>query len=149
MLFRSQYIYRAQQFDRQKKWKESIQQYSRAAKIDPQLPEAFAGRGTALLHQDKFKEAGIDFERALKLDAFSSIALTGLGIVRVLEGKTDEGIKLIEGKRKMFESDVLFAYNAACVYGRALEAVKKDMKAARSEERRVGKECRSRWSPYH
>src|ERR1043165_250999 len=24
-----------------------------------------------------------------------------------------------------------------------------DMKALRSEERRVGKECRSRWSPYH
>nr|WP_180529121.1 GNAT family N-acetyltransferase [Staphylococcus haemolyticus] len=23
------------------------------------------------------------------------------------------------------------------------------MKVARSEERRVGKECRSRWSPYH
>ena len=23
------------------------------------------------------------------------------------------------------------------------------LKAARSEERRVGKECRSRWSPYH
>ena len=25
----------------------------------------------------------------------------------------------------------------------------KDAKSARSEERRVGKECRSRWSPYH
>ena len=24
-----------------------------------------------------------------------------------------------------------------------------DMNAERSEERRVGKECRSRWSPYH
>ena len=24
-----------------------------------------------------------------------------------------------------------------------------DMQMARSEERRVGKECRSRWSPYH
>src|SRR3712207_8153112 len=24
-----------------------------------------------------------------------------------------------------------------------------DLEAARSEERRVGKECRSRWSPYH
>ena len=24
-----------------------------------------------------------------------------------------------------------------------------EMKKARSEERRVGKECRSRWSPYH
>src|SRR5258708_40244103 len=25
----------------------------------------------------------------------------------------------------------------------------RDSRAARSEERRVGKECRSRWSPYH
>ena len=29
------------------------------------------------------------------------------------------------------------------------EAQKKGGLAARSEERRVGKECRSRWSPYH
>ena len=26
---------------------------------------------------------------------------------------------------------------------------KKEIKKLRSEERRVGKECRSRWSPYH
>ena len=25
----------------------------------------------------------------------------------------------------------------------------KDLEVSRSEERRVGKECRSRWSPYH
>ena len=25
----------------------------------------------------------------------------------------------------------------------------RDLKLTRSEERRVGKECRSRWSPYH
>ena len=33
-----------------------------------------------------------------------------------------------------------------------IEAVKyfeEDIKDPRSEERRVGKECRSRWSPYH
>ena len=28
-------------------------------------------------------------------------------------------------------------------------SVKLDMIVSRSEERRVGKECRSRWSPYH
>ena len=28
-------------------------------------------------------------------------------------------------------------------------AIKDDRIARRSEERRVGKECRSRWSPYH
>src|SRR3712207_7776320 len=39
--------------------------------------------------------------------------------------------------------------------GRHLDAqpdrakAEQDVNAARSEERRVGKECRSRWSPYH
>ena len=35
--------------------------------------------------------------------------------------------------------------NYYCAGGRIPGAVK----MARSEERRVGKECRSRWSPYH
>ena len=30
-----------------------------------------------------------------------------------------------------------------------LEALKRARQLCRSEERRVGKECRSRWSPYH
>ena len=30
-----------------------------------------------------------------------------------------------------------------------IQIVNKHMKGCRSEERRVGKECRSRWSPYH
>ena len=29
------------------------------------------------------------------------------------------------------------------------EAILEDIARTRSEERRVGKECRSRWSPYH
>ena len=33
--------------------------------------------------------------------------------------------------------------------GRAREFFRKEMLPGRSEERRVGKECRSRWSPYH
>ena len=31
----------------------------------------------------------------------------------------------------------------------AVVGVKETLDAVRSEERRVGKECRSRWSPYH
>ena len=38
-------------------------------------------------------------------------------------------------------------------YSEALKLGKKEYRAriakGRSEERRVGKECRSRWSPYH
>ena len=33
--------------------------------------------------------------------------------------------------------------------GKVLELESERLKAERSEERRVGKECRSRWSPYH
>src|SRR5574337_2226445 len=29
------------------------------------------------------------------------------------------------------------------------DAIAQDVESVRSEERRVGKECRSRWSPYH
>ena len=32
---------------------------------------------------------------------------------------------------------------------RGKKAKQEEVKAERSEERRVGKECRSRWSPYH
>ena len=48
----------------------------------------------------------------------------------------------------MFGNLLQQMYNIAdtWVVGRFLGA---DALAARSEERRVGKECRSRWSPYH
>ena len=32
---------------------------------------------------------------------------------------------------------------------KSAEKIVRTVKATRSEERRVGKECRSRWSPYH
>ena len=35
------------------------------------------------------------------------------------------------------------------VYGDSEESPSLRRKLCRSEERRVGKECRSRWSPYH
>ena len=38
---------------------------------------------------------------------------------------------------------------AAAVAGMSQEAIAELEKNGRSEERRVGKECRSRWSPYH
>ena len=37
----------------------------------------------------------------------------------------------------------------SCDYPKYGEAVGRAVVAKRSEERRVGKECRSRWSPYH
>ena len=45
---------------------------------------------------------------------------------------------------------VLKKYQPACIFcGEAKGVVSFEGRNIRSEERRVGKECRSRWSPYH
>ena len=49
-----------------------------------------------------------------------------------------------KGKRQL---SVIFVHNAD--EAAAAEEAGIDMICTRSEERRVGKECRSRWSPYH
>ena len=57
----------------------------------------------------------------LELDPTNSQGPTNLGIVYARQGKLDEAEKLVEDARERFKRDNLFLYNAACVYGRALE----------------------------
>src|SRR2546430_15592993 len=45
-------------------------------------------------------------------------------------------------------SGIIPASDAAAIAD-GLRGILADTRAGRSEERRVGKECRSRWSPYH
>ena len=39
--------------------------------------------------------------------------------------------------------------SASTLNSELINKIAQDFAQARSEERRVGKECRSRWSPYH
>ena len=50
----------------------------------------------------------------------------------------------LTGERALFQSENLAVYDSVFEDG---ESPLKE--SSRSEERRVGKECRSRWSPYH
>jgi tetratricopeptide (TPR) repeat protein len=118
-----QYVYQAQSFAKQKKWKEAVQQYTLALKLDPKLSEAYAGRGETWLMQNKYKKAKSDLLKAMKLDPYNSQAVTGVGIATVFEGNYLEGIKLVEDARSKFTKDRMFAYRTACVYSRALEQV--------------------------
>ena len=58
--------------------------------------------------------------------------------------KTVKKVTLEEGKSLDIEKDNLEAMKSIFP-----EAFAEDSVNFRSEERRVGKECRSRWSPYH
>ena len=65
------------------------------------------------------------------------------------EEKTKELLiqELVELRQRVAEVE---ASETSCkLMGEELEAEKSKVNFIRSEERRVGKECRSRWSPYH
>jgi len=51
------------------------------------------------------------------------------------------------GERTLYE--IISTVGSSLELGEVLGAVVRLLSDARSEERRVGKECRSRWSPYH
>jgi HEAT repeat protein len=128
------YCLQARQAAQNERWDDAIARYVSAIELDPELPEAYSGRGHALLQQKKVPEARKDFAKAVELDPFSSEAVTGLGICLVMSGELPEGIKVIEGSRARMNDDALFAYNAACVYGRALAHVLKQPKSAEHDK---------------
>jgi HEAT repeat protein len=130
-----QYVYRADQSVRQEKWDEAIAAFSMALKLDPDLTDAYVGRAGAYLRQKKYKEAREDYTKSLELDPYGSESVTGLAIVLVYEGNYREGIQFVEDAREKFANDHVYAYNTACVYGRAIEHLRsREASADRDKE---------------
>ena len=93
------------------------------------------------------------------------IALIGYGkmgkeIEKIALSRGHEIVSIIDvNNQEDFESaafksaDVAIEFtNPTAAYNNYMKAFKADVKlvsGSRSEERRVGKKCRSRWSPYH
>jgi HEAT repeat protein len=123
------YCMQARQSAQSERWDEAISRFTSAIELDPELAEAYSGRGHALLQKKQVGEARKDFTKAIELESFSSEAVTGLGICLVQEGHVTEGIKVVENSRTRMNEDFIYTYNAACVYGRALERLLKEPKS--------------------
>lgn len=105
--------------------KDAIEFFELAMQLDPQMAEAYAGRGKVYLRQEKMAEAGKDFEKALELnlEPEDSEVVTGLALAKVVEGKIDDALKLIETGREKHKNvrNGLYLYNTACVYSRSVQ----------------------------
>ena len=121
-----QYVYNARKMENEKKYKEAAELYDAAIKADKNLPDAYAGRGHALMKEKKFEKAVEDFDRAIKLDDYNALAITGKALIQIMEGKIDEGIATVEEAKDRLAKDSLFAYNTACVYSQSLAFVNKN-----------------------
>uniref|UniRef100_A0A7C4LK30 Tetratricopeptide repeat protein n=1 Tax=Schlesneria paludicola TaxID=360056 RepID=A0A7C4LK30_9PLAN len=108
---------------RAEKWGEALDAYTLATQLDPQLAEAFAGLGDVHLKQSRYAQAEQAFGEAYRLDPASGLACSGLAIALVMQGRLDDGLQTVEKVRAQFGDDVNYAYNVACVYGRAIELV--------------------------
>jgi len=108
------------------KWKEALEQYNAAIQLDPELSDAYSGRGHIYLQEEKYVEAGKDFTLAYEQDPYNSMALSGICLVMILsDGKPEAALQKVEAGRPKFQNDAVFRYNVACVYGRAAEYVEK------------------------
>ena len=66
---------------------------------------------------------------------------------KILRNNLDPNLCRFPGDKEI-NSFHVGAFNGNTLIG-GVSVMKNECKKKRSEERRVGKECRSRWSPYH
>jgi HEAT repeat protein len=116
----------------QENWDQAEKYFGLSIEIDDELPLAHSWRGNVYLKKEDYDSARRDFARAMELDPFSVDAVTGLAIVLAIQGEYERGIALIHETASRFPEDNIFAYNAACVYSRAVEQV---LQQPESEER--------------
>ena len=58
-------------------------------------------------------------------------------------------LNILEMMKQYFAHHIIFSAGLLLIVGYIFGQLAEKIKLPRSEERRVGKECRSRWSPYH
>ncbi|MBA3311741.1 MAG: HEAT repeat domain-containing protein [Planctomycetaceae bacterium] len=117
-------------------WKQAVERYTDAIELDPQLIDAWSGRANANMQLTDYQAARADYEKTLELDPADSAAVTCLGILRVFDGRVEEGLSFVRDRSAEFTESELFAYNTACLYAVASERLEKT-DAARAERLRV------------
>lgn len=86
-------------------FEEAIAAFNKALEIDANFGEAIRFRGLALGYLGKYNEALIEINRALGLTSGQGLANLDLLVVKILMGKKEEALAVIEKSKYMDSSD--------------------------------------------
>ncbi len=86
-------------------FEEAVTAFNKALEIDSNFGEAIRFRGLTLGYLGKYKEALIDINRALELTNGQGLANLDLLVVKILMGKKEEALAVIEKSKYMDSSD--------------------------------------------
>src|SRR3712207_4146437 len=111
-----------------------------------------AKRAVAIALRNRVRRQKLPPELALDVMPKNIIMIGSTGV-----GKTEIARRLARMSNSPFMKVEASKFTEVGYVGRDVESMIRDLteiavdmvRAERSEERRVGKECRSRWSPYH
>ncbi len=120
------YIHQAKAHLQNKQEKEAIELFGIALQIDPQLADAYLGRGELALKKEKWADAASDLGKAYELDQYNGLACSGYAVALIMQDQPAKALETIEAARERLKGDVNFHYNAGCVYGRIVEKLLAD-----------------------
>ena len=129
------YVHQARSHRVNRQDDEAFESYTLAIQIDPELADAYAGRGEMQLKREKWPDAAADLAKAAEIDPYNGLACSGWAIALVMQGRYEDGVRTVENARERLTGDVNYAYNAACVYGRLVEATLKQPESTERETR--------------
>ena len=121
-----------------------------AVRLDPNDAKAFDNRGNVFNNNRQYDRAIEDYNEAIRLDPKFSQAWRDRGAAYYFK---KDYAKAIENYDEAIRLDPTSAQRVPQrrrhIGAKSRQVKRRHRIFLRSEERRVGKECRSRWSPYH
>src|SRR5258706_10949577 len=128
---------------------EAEKEYRDALRLRPDLPEVHLELGEVYAGAFQWPKAEEEFRAQAKLQPGNAEAVYRLGAALLEQGKVHDARAELSRASKLMPDMPETLYSLGKAASLDGDAVAAEKEWTRSEERRVGKECRSRWSPYH
>lgn len=118
-------IYKARLLMEMRQFKDAAKEYDQIIVLNPSEANYYASRAHAYSMAQMFIEAEADFKKSAKLNPSHPDAITGVALMQAVNGKFGEATTTLSKNRKALKNSSMFAYNAACVYGRIIDYMEK------------------------